>query len=355
MGHDGSRQAIQRRRPVSERVDRHRTAEAELDGLSDEDLVGRLSRLGLSDQGGAAMTLPESEVEVFVKLSPVTALELEPRHRHSTANFFGLPSYYQYRLGSCGFGVWRELAVHRLANEWVLTGQCPQFPLLHSWRTLPIVSRGEDDKMSLAPWGDDSAICGRVTAIRAATSSVALFLECLPQTLGQWLAERLRGSLDPAALVAETEAALLSLLAFVEREGLLHLDAHFENVLTDGSQIFLADFGLTTSRAFRLDQDELAFFERHENFDRCTAITSLVHAIVSRYDSRADWRLALRELSAGTHTRTGELAVGIRAYLARRGPLALAIGEFYEQLRADLAADYPAERLQRILDDASVT
>ena len=50
---------------------------------------------------------------------PLTDLELQPAHRHSTANLFGLPPYYHYRIGSCGFGSWRELEAHRMTTEWV--------------------------------------------------------------------------------------------------------------------------------------------------------------------------------------------------------------------------------------------
>ncbi|MFF8401556.1 hypothetical protein ACF06P_07965 [Streptomyces sp. NPDC015684] len=46
-------------------------------------------------------------------------------------------------------------------------------------------------------------------------------------------------------------------------QGLLHFDAHFENILTDGRRLFFADYGLAISSRFELDKDEADFFDRH--------------------------------------------------------------------------------------------
>ena len=333
------------------RIERHRAIEAELRGLGDGELVRRLSDASLSPRGHGALSALDGSAPVFVKLLPMTDFELEPEHRHSTANIFGLPTYYQYRLGGFGLGAWRELKVHRLTNEWVLSGQGSHFPLLHHWRTLPIAPGRMDNLFE--SWGDDAAIRRRVSSIDDATWSLVLFLEHLPQTLGQSMRDRLTHDPDPIAVVRETQAVLLDILAFTGSQGLLHMDAHFENVLVDGSGgLFLGDHGLAISRTFELDGDEREFFKRHETFDRCTAFTSLVHAVVARYDARPVWREALRELIDGTHRASAEVSADLRAYLVRRGPLALAMGDFYRRLTADLRTEYPAASLQAMLDGA---
>jgi hypothetical protein len=325
----------------SSRLERHRAIEAELGASSDEELLRWLASSDLEERGHAGLGMPRSQAKVFVKLLPLTALELE--HPRSTANLFQLPLHYQYRLGSCGFGAWRELAVHGATNEWVLAGECGSFPLLHGWRVLPLVCRDHGDKLDMTLWGDDPAIQRRVTAVREATSSAALFLEHFPHTLTQRLQERLKSERDPSKLAHETEASLLSLLEFTASRGLLHMDAHFENVLVAGDQLVLADHGLAISRDFPLVSDELAFFDRHETFDRCTALTSLVHALTTHLDARSDWRQALRELIEGGRPHP------LRAYLERRGPVALAMGEFYGNLIRDFATEYPADDLRALL------
>lgn len=337
---------------LADRIARHQGISTELLGLGDEELLRWLSASRLQDRSHAALSLPASGAKVFVKLLPLTALELQPEHRHSTANVFGLPTYYQYRLGSCGFGAWRELDVHRIANQWVLSGQCPHVVLLHHWRVLPLVSGGPDDRLTLEHWGNDPAIRRRVSSVADATASAVLFLEYFPTTLGQWFGERRTDTLESASAILDAEATLLELLAFINGQGLLHMDTHFENILTDGSHFFLSDHGLAISRSFHLDADEEQFFERHVNFDRCTAITSLVHALVAPHDAREDWRQALREINDGTHSSIDEVPQCVRSYLSRRAPLAFAVGDFYARLTADITTEYPASTLQHLLDDS---
>lgn len=326
----------------------HQRVAAQLAKLGDEELLQHLrSDTQLIDRGHTTLALPRSDSRVFVKLLPLSARELGSHDERPTANIFGLPVYYNYRLGGLGFGAWRELEVHRLANEWVVSGRCPSFPLLHHWRILPMVCRPCPDRSNVQRWGDCPAIQERVSSLGQATSSAALFLECLPLTLGQWIGGQLARHPDPAALIASVEDRLVQLLEFTRAQGLLHMDAHFENVLTDGDQLYLSDHGLALWQGFELGYDEQQFFERHQNFDFCTTITSLVHAVVSHYDSREDWRQVVRELEDGARH---DMPDGVRSYVARRGPLALAIGEFYRRLLADLTTPYPAAALQALLD-----
>jgi len=114
----------------------------------------------------------------------------------------------------------------------------------------------------------------------------------------------------------------------------------------------LSDFGLTISLGFRLEAEELAFFfERHRSFDLCTALTSLVHAVVAHYDSSSDdWREPLRVLLGGSESSLDAALAGLRTYLAKRGPLALAMGDFYRLLISDLTTEYPEATFQALLD-----
>jgi len=335
---------------ATDRYQRHERRAARLEGASDEELIELLSDSRLLEVGHAAVGLPQSAGMVFVKLLPITTLELASQNRRATANMFRLPAHYQYRIGSCGFGVWRELEVHCVANEWVLSGQCVRFPLLHHWRILPIVTTGYDDRRELQPWGECPEIRQRVSAVNNATSSVVLFLEYFPITLGEQLRRQLPTISDPAALVTEMEGNLKELLAFIHARGVLHLDAHLENLLTDGTQVYLSDFGLAVSRRFELDSAERRFFEEHQNFDLCTVINSLVHALVTYYDSRADWRQTLREVEAGTHCTVAAAPVEVRTYLVERAPLALAVGKFYGRLLADPTTPYPAAAFDKLLE-----
>lgn len=129
------------------------------------------------------------------------------------------------------------------------------------------------------------------------------------------------------------------------------MDAHFNNILTDGNQLFLADYGLAMSNQFQLNADERQFFDQHQNFDICTVINSLVHAIVSHYDSRENWRQALQQLADEHHDSNTAVSVDLRAYLNKRMALVMKIGTFYRQLLVDLTTPYPAADLQAILNN----
>ena len=333
------------------RLKNHAIIADELQRWSDAALLRLLNAAQIPEVGHGILPLPSRDPSVFVKLVPLTSLEMQRQNYQATANCFQLPPYYQYRLGSCGFGAWRELETHRLVNQWILSDHCPHFPLLHHWRVLPIAPTHYDDRIDLQRWGNCEAIHQRVAVIAAATHSVVLFLEPYPLTLSQWFRERWSHGADQMATIMDVESTLIDLLSFINSQGLLHLDAHFDNILTDGQQLFLTDYGLALSNQFQLDAAEHQFFEQHQNFDICTALTSLVHAIVSRYDDRQNWRLALQDLTDDNHRAASAVPTDVRAYLKSRLPLVMEIGDFYRQLLADLNAPYPAADLQNILNN----
>ena len=67
--------------------------------------------------GGTSALVSVAGHAVFVKKVPLTVLERRPGNVMSTANLFDLPLYCQYRIGSPGFGVWREVAAHLMVTE----------------------------------------------------------------------------------------------------------------------------------------------------------------------------------------------------------------------------------------------
>lgn len=194
---------------------------------------------------------------VFVKRVPLTDTELLPEHARSTANVFGLPSSCHYGIGKGpGFGAWRELAVHTMTTDWVLTGAFPGFPLTHHWRVLPDEPRPLPEELAdvdrtVAYWGGSPQVRECLEALRTATASLTLFLEYIPHTLHDWLDARIRTE-DADAACALVERGLTEAADFLRERQLLHFDAHFNNILTDGRQLYFADYGLALSSRFRL-------------------------------------------------------------------------------------------------------
>src|SRR5690349_23866715 len=111
------------RPPCPTRMSAHATVSSALGLLSDRRLAATVAAapsLG-SGIGGRSAELEVDGTRVFVKRVPLTDVELRPEHLRSTANLFELPLFYQYGVGSAGFGAWRELAAHILTTGWVLT------------------------------------------------------------------------------------------------------------------------------------------------------------------------------------------------------------------------------------------
>ena len=78
-----------------------------------------------------------------------------------------------------------------------------------------------------------------------------------PQTLAAWLADQ-----DVSAF-SRVDAQLADTTAFMRERGLVHFDAHFLNILTDGHGLYFSDFGLALSDQFDLSDRERAFLREH--------------------------------------------------------------------------------------------
>jgi hypothetical protein len=238
--------------------------------------------------GGKSALLEVAGTPVFVKRVPLTDLERQPEHVRSTANLFDLPVFCQYGIGAIGgpgFGAWRELAVHTMTTNWVLAAEHEGFPLMYHWRVLPgsmpLPEELADTERAVAYWGGGPQVSRRIEALKQSSASVALFLEYIPQNLHQWLGAQVEAgdqTANRACAMAERELAAGT--SFMNSRGLLHFDAHFENILTDGRRLYFADYGLAISSQFELSQDEAGFFDRHQAYDRCYTATYLVNWLV---------------------------------------------------------------------------
>jgi hypothetical protein len=222
--------------------------------------------------------------KVFVKRLPVTNLEYE--NLFSTRNFYNLPTYCNYGVGlfaSTGFGVFRELVTHLKTTHWVLEGAIATFPLMYHYRIMPFSGRQtevdlEHIKSYIEYWGNNENAGNYVLDRATANYELVLFLEYVPYVLETWLGEnphKLQKPLDDLRLTID----------FLRRKGIIHFDAHFQNVLTDGEQIYLTDFGLVLDKSFTLTEDEVSFFKQNIFYDYGEVVRNLGHLIRPFYDS----------------------------------------------------------------------
>jgi hypothetical protein len=166
--------------------------------------------------------------------------------------------------------------------NWVLSGAIATFPLMYHYRIIPLDGRRADvDRSRLKSyveyWGN-SANAGNYVLDRAkANYELVLFLEYIPHVLETWLREnpnKLQKSLDE----------LRTTITFLRTKGIIHFDAHFRNILTDGKQTYLTDFGLVLDKSFTLTKDEESFFEQNIFYDYGEVLRNLGHLIQSSYD-----------------------------------------------------------------------
>lgn len=307
--------------------------------------------------GGLTARLDVAGTPVFVKRVPLTDLERSPPGVMSTANLFRLPGCCHYGIGSPGFGAWRELAVHAMTTNWVLGGQSPGFPLTYHWRVLPgssPVMPGElaDTERVVAYWGGSPAVRERLAAISRSTASVLLFLEHIPQNLHEWLSVQVAEGGDAAERAcALVDRGLQAGTSFMNSRGLLHFDAHFENILTDGRRLYFADFGLAMSSRFEFAETESEFFREHLTYDRCYTVTHLVHWLVTAlYGYQQEDRDAFVRACAGGRNPVG-IPRSAAAIVMRYAPVAAVMSEFYRELQGESrTTPYPVAEIRKVSD-----
>ncbi|MEE1831440.1 protein kinase family protein [Streptomyces sp. SP17KL33] len=341
------------------RLATHRTVSATLARCGDRELrklVATATPLG-TGIGGTSVLLDVDGTPVFVKQVRLTDLERRPEHARSTANLFGLPVHCQYGVGSVGgpgFGAWRELAVHTMTTDWVVAGDHEGFPLLHHWRVLPGDGRPlpeelADVERAVAYWGGGSEVRRRIEELRRSSAGLMLFLEYIPHTLHDWLGARIESGGEAAERAcAMVEAELATGVSFMNDRGLLHFDAHFQNILTDGRRLYFADYGLSLASSFELAPDEAEFYDAHRTYDRYYTVTHLVNWLaVALYGyAPAERREFVRACARGE--LPADAPETITAILARHAPVAAVMGDFYDRFRHESrATPYPLEALLR--------
>ena len=332
---------------------------AQLSLLSDyrlADAVAAAPAAG-SGIGGRRAEMEVEGTPVFVKRVPLTDVELRPEHVRSTANLFELPTFYQYGAGSAGFGAWRELAAHLITTAWVLRNEYAGFPLLYHWRVLPdqpptdFADAFGGIEGAVAHWDGSDAVRRRLEAIGRADFSLVLFLEHLPRTLADRLAEVHDHRWAVDALSRGTE--------FMSSRGFVHFDAHFANLLTDDRRIYFADFGLALSRDFELSAPEAEFLTDHLVYDRSYAPNHLLrHHLPEAVRGGKEHGVFLREWSEGrrpttdaTATATATVPPDIAAILDRHAPHALVLDDFHRRLLTESKrTPFPSAEIRQALD-----
>lgn len=320
--------------------------------------------------GGTTLAFEIEGVEVFAKRLRLTDLERRPENQLSTENIFDLPTFCQRNVGSAGFGVWRELAANVMTTGWVLSQQLESFPLMYHWRVL----EGAAAAVAAAPpneladiegmvryWDGSEAMGVRLKALADARASVMIFLEYVPWNLSAWLDQQLAaGPEEMESACAMVERGLTVDIPAMNSLGLVHGDAHFGNILTDGHRLYFADLGLATSERFALSMDELSYLHHNASLDRGYVLAKWVNWLVKSWAptvSSLQERMELvRAVAQGQalHQLIPGLPSRVAAIIRRHAPIAALINDFYVKLHSERrSVRYPRDDVEAILRAAT--
>lgn len=318
---------------------------------------------------GKSHTLDIGDHEAFVKRIPIT--EIECNNMFSTKNNYGLPTYYNYGVGSAGFNIFRELVAHVKTTNWVLNGEIETFPLLYHYRVMSFSGERPEVKPEQAEryvtyWGGNEQIGQYRLDKHDANYELVLCLEHMPHVLEFWLMEYS----DQIDNVLEQ---LRSSIDFLRKHDVIHFDANFDNILTDGERIYLTDFGLVLDRSFALSDEEVAFFNAHTYYDYGLILSNLVYPIyelckalpeneqqqlrekygLSEEDNQYHKLLSIifeniEELHADGVVKIDQAYVNC---ILRYRAVCMLMGNFYIDLRENNQKDtkFPSDELERLL------
>lgn len=313
--------------------------------------------------GGPTRRLSVGGIPVFVKQLPLTDLERRPEHRGSTADLFGLPVACHYGIGSPGFTAWREVAAAAAASDAVVAGRAGHFPLLHHWRVLARPGAGAsqlppelaDVRAVVEFWDGSDAVRRRLLGLAGATATVTLFCEHLPTDLAGWLSARAReGEAALTAALDRVVPRLHALLAWLDREGWVHMDAHFENILTDGHELFLTDFALALLPTFDLSPAERAFAADHATYDASYLLAHLAAWLVLALTGAPREQVGRILADAADGVRPAGMPPAAADLVMRYAPVAAVVRPFYRHLQTETrSATYPSTAVAKALEDLS--
>jgi hypothetical protein len=166
--------------------------------------------------------------------------------------------------------------------------------------------------------------------------------------LHTWLSKKMiEGGEVAESACKMVEGNLIKIISFINSRGLLHFDAHFYNILTDGNGLYFSDFGLATCEQFELSKTELDFFKKHCNYDQCYAMAYFVEWLLTTSFGIENWVIgndnaALQEYATGQRRI---LSPVIESIVMQYLPITVLMNDFFIKLKESKTKIYPASEI----------
>ena len=212
----------------------------------------------------------------------------------------------------------------------------------------------KDIEASVTYWEGSLAVRDRFEARQKASAEIILFLEYFPENLHQWFSTQVSTGAETAiSAVKMVENNLEAVTSFISTRGLLHFDAHFRNILTDGHSLYLTDFGLATCSQFELSEIESRFFKSHLKYDRCLTVTNFVNLLATTLVGDESRDSLLTEYATGQATKS--LDHSIASIMQRYAPVAIVMNRFYRKFQIESrTAQFPAAELESVCSSGNL-
>lgn len=134
---------------------------------------------------------------------------------------------------------------------------------------------------------------------------------------------------------------------FMGSQNFLHMDAHFENILTDGEQLYYSDFGLALSDKFTLSNIENHFAKDNADYDYASGSSNLMHTVLTSYLGKDDWRANLAKF-ANDELGT-QIPMKVKELLSKHQDVAVKMDKFYKAIQRDKSTPFPSGNLKELL------
>lgn len=264
---------------ISDRKKAYYPISSKLAEYSNELLLKHVNKGKINEGWGENSVIKVDGKKVFVKTVPLTQKEYE--NSFNTKNLYNLPLFYNYGVGSAGFGAFRELVAHIKTTNWVLSDEHHNFPLMYHYRIVPnsgskIYSVPNDISKYIKNWNGSKKIEQFVLERKSPAYQIIIFLEFFPFVLSRWIKTNSRQ-------IDRVSKRVYHSLNFLKEKKILHFDAHWENILTDGSEPYLTDFGLLLDLDYCVNQKEKDFFKSHQYYDYAEYIGCMAFLLEDKY------------------------------------------------------------------------
>ncbi|MEZ4742926.1 MAG: hypothetical protein R3B45_10845 [Bdellovibrionota bacterium] len=251
-----------------------------LSGLSNNEVGKKIEGGQIGNGWGFNSIIQIDGKKIFVKKIPLTQKEYD--NSYSTYNHYNLPLFYNYGVGSAGFGAFRELLMHIKTTNWVLSGEHKNFPLMYHYRITPNRHQAKYSKPENLPsyiekWNNSKTLHNYLIERRNPSFEIILFLEFIPFVLHQWLPEN-------SDKIYNFSEKIFTTFNFLTKKKIIHFDAHWGNILADGENPFLTDFGLALDLSFCMNENEKNFFTEHKYYDYFEYIGCISILLVNKYN-----------------------------------------------------------------------